>query len=216
MIASSSSCLPKGFVKNSTAPAFIARTLIGISPCPVRKTMGISMPDFASSACRSRPLRPGSSTSRIKHAGTSGRWPWTNSVADPNVRTVKPAEFSKSATDSRTSGSSSTTNTMHSGALMRLAGGQGEMEHSPTWLVRYGPEPAAVRLDDRAADRQSHSDTLRLGGEKGSKQLRRLLRVDSRPGIGDGHQKLASLRERRIESSAAWVGLRQPPLLPCR
>jgi hypothetical protein len=89
----------ESLVKNSTAPAFIARTLIGISPCPVRKMIGVSMPDFASSVC-------------IKHAGTSGRWPWANSVADPNVCTVKPAELRKSATESRTNRSSSMTNTM--------------------------------------------------------------------------------------------------------
>jgi hypothetical protein len=61
------------------------------------------------------------------------------------------------------------------------------MKHSPTWLVRYGPEPAAVGLDNSAADGQSHSDTFRLGREKGRKQLRRLLGVDSRPEIGDGN-----------------------------
>ena len=88
--------------------------------------MGISMPDFASSACRSRPLRPGSSTSRIKQAERSGRLLWTNSVADPNVRTAKPAESSKSATESRTNGSSSTMNTMQFGSLIRFVLGWAE------------------------------------------------------------------------------------------
>ena len=48
--ASNSGSWRNGFVRNSTAPAFMARTLIGISPCPVRNTMGISTPDFRSSA----------------------------------------------------------------------------------------------------------------------------------------------------------------------
>ena len=32
-----------GFVRNSTAPAFIARTVIGMSPCPVMKMIGMSV-----------------------------------------------------------------------------------------------------------------------------------------------------------------------------
>jgi hypothetical protein len=42
------------------------------------------------------------------------------------------------------------------------------MEHSPTWLVRRGAEPAALRFDDGAADGQSHSDTFRLVVNKGA------------------------------------------------
>jgi len=32
--------------------------------------------------------------------------------------------------------------------------------------TRYGPQTATMGLDNGAADRQSHSDTLRLGGEE--------------------------------------------------
>jgi hypothetical protein len=38
--ASNKSCSRNGLVRKSTAPAFIARTAIGMSPCPVRKTIG--------------------------------------------------------------------------------------------------------------------------------------------------------------------------------
>ena len=44
------------------------------------------------------------------------------------------------------------------------------MEHRSARLVILGPEPAAVRLNDRPADWQSHSDALWLGREKRRKQ----------------------------------------------
>jgi hypothetical protein len=39
-MAASRSCSLTGLVRKSTAPAFIARTLLGTSPWPLRKTMG--------------------------------------------------------------------------------------------------------------------------------------------------------------------------------
>ena len=48
-IASSSSWSWKGLARNSTAPAFMARTLIGTSPWPVMKMTGRAMPAFTSS-----------------------------------------------------------------------------------------------------------------------------------------------------------------------
>ena len=44
-------------VRNSMAPAFMARTVIGMSPWPVMKTMGRWASTLASSCWRSRPLR---------------------------------------------------------------------------------------------------------------------------------------------------------------
>ena len=43
-IAESRSFESTGLVRKSTAPAFIARTDIGMSPCPVRKTIGNAFP----------------------------------------------------------------------------------------------------------------------------------------------------------------------------
>jgi hypothetical protein len=47
-------------VKNSTAPACIACTVIGISPWPVIKIIGMARSASASRCCSSSPLRPGS------------------------------------------------------------------------------------------------------------------------------------------------------------
>ena len=44
------------------APSFMARTLIGISPCPVMKMMGKETPDVKSSFWNSNPVRPGNLT----------------------------------------------------------------------------------------------------------------------------------------------------------
>ena len=55
-----------------------------------------------------------------------------------------------------------------------------------------------MRFDYGAADGQSHSDTFWFGREKGRKQLGRFLGVDSRAGVGDGHQNLTGFRKLRL------------------
>src|ERR1700693_5062051 len=62
-----------GLVRNSTAPAFIAWTVEGMSPWPVMKMIGISVRSLAIRFCKSRPLRPGRDKSRIRLLGTSAR-----------------------------------------------------------------------------------------------------------------------------------------------
>jgi len=49
-IASSSSTSRNGLVRNSSAPAFIARTVIGTSACPLMKITGSATPVFTSSS----------------------------------------------------------------------------------------------------------------------------------------------------------------------
>ena len=76
----------KGLLRNSTAPAFIACTEIGMSPWPLMKMIGICQPARASSRCRSRPFSPGMRTSLTRHAGTSGRR--SARIPAPRQRTV--------------------------------------------------------------------------------------------------------------------------------
>src|SRR6516165_10802945 len=66
--ASSISCSRTGLVRKSIAPAFMALTDIGTSPCPVIKMIGILMPKRLSSACRSKPLNRGSLMSKTRQA----------------------------------------------------------------------------------------------------------------------------------------------------
>ena len=62
-----------GLVKNSTAPAFMALTVIGTSACPVIKMIGMSIRSPAINDCSSRPLRPGKVTSNTRQLGTEAR-----------------------------------------------------------------------------------------------------------------------------------------------
>jgi hypothetical protein len=101
---------PNGLVKNSTAPAFIACTVVGTSPYPVMKMIGMSARSTMR-FWRSRPLRLGSVTSRTRQLGPSIRERPRKSSADANVSGCQPAERISNSSDSRTDTSSSTTNT---------------------------------------------------------------------------------------------------------
>src|SRR4051794_36673335 len=111
-IALRSASSPKGFVRNSTAPAFIALTVMGTSPRPVMKMIGMSVRSTATIFCRSRPLRSGRPTSRIKQLGVKLRGRARKSDADPKVSEAQPSHRIRSSSDSRTEISSSTTKTV--------------------------------------------------------------------------------------------------------
>src|ERR1700674_5530055 len=107
--------LRNGFVKNSRAPAFMARTVVGTSAQAVMNMVGISIRS-ETSCCRSRPLRSGSITSNTKQLGVRTRGRDRNSSAEANVSARQPALWTNNSSDSRTVASSSTTNTI-GGAL---------------------------------------------------------------------------------------------------
>ena len=49
-----------------------------------------------------------------------------------------------------------------------------------------------MRLDDRAADRQSHAHTVRLGGEEGVEQTIQVLGIDADAEVLHRHEHLVS------------------------
>src|SRR5580765_7905823 len=102
----------KGFVRNSTAPAFMALTVIGTLPQPEMKMMGMSVRSEATRFCSSRPSRSGRLTSSIRQLGPATRGRWRNACADGKVSGCHPAESINDSRDLRTEMSSSTTNTM--------------------------------------------------------------------------------------------------------
>ena len=55
-------------MKYLVVPRFIASTLMGMSPWPVRKIMGSSLPFAAKAACNSKPFKPGIATSSTTEA----------------------------------------------------------------------------------------------------------------------------------------------------
>src|SRR5215470_5624803 len=76
------------------------------------KMIGMSVRSAVTRFCRSRPLRPGSLTSRIRQLGARTRGRARNSCADSNVSGCQPAVRISDSSDSRTEMSSSTTNTI--------------------------------------------------------------------------------------------------------
>src|SRR4051812_34440155 len=63
--------------------------------------------------------------------------------------------------------------------------GQDKAEHRAAAKLVLGPDPAAVGLNDRARNRQSESGAVRLGGKKCLENTLKLVRWDTRAGVGD-------------------------------
>src|SRR5215470_4979304 len=64
-----------------------------------------------------------------------------------------------------------------------LLGGNRKLKQGSMWLARRGPEPSPMSLNDRAADRQPHTHSLRFGRVEGFEQAWQALRRQPRPGI---------------------------------
>src|SRR5580704_4971616 len=111
-MALSNAVSPNGLVRNSTAPAFIACTVIGTSPWPLMKMIGMSLRSTATRFCSSRPLSPGRETSSTRQLGAKIRGRSRKSCAEANVSGCHPSLRISSSSDSRTEMSSSTTNTI--------------------------------------------------------------------------------------------------------
>src|SRR5215475_16116029 len=108
-------------------------------------------------------------------------------TAESYTRTANPSVLSRKASDWRTATSSSITWTTWLDGMNRLLAGpaQGEAEDGAAARAVLDPDPAAMRLDDGAADREPESHALALGGDEGLEQVRGHLGRQSRPGIGD-------------------------------
>src|SRR5579863_10248841 len=63
----------------------------------------------------------------------------------------------------------------------RFVDRQRKKEHCAMGCVRCRREATAMCLDDRATDRQADAKPLCLGRIKGLKQVKRMLRIQSRP-----------------------------------
>ena len=70
-----------------------------------------------------------------------------------------------------------------------LTKGQGEGEARARRSAVFGPEAAAVRFDDRAADREPHTHSRRLGGEEG---------FEGPIGFGQSWPRIADVNAHRI------------------
>ena len=133
-----------GLVRKSAAPALIARTDIGMSPCPVMNTIGRASTASASRRWSSSPSMPGRLTSRTRHAGAAGSGRARNASAESKVSTSQPSARSTRESAFRTPASSSTTKTVSvTAAALMPRGGEGKV----TQNVAPAPGPLdAVRL----------------------------------------------------------------------
>src|SRR5215813_10390757 len=163
-----------GFSIKSAAPAFIARTARGTSPCPVMTITGTSTRFSASFSWNCRPSMPGMRTSVTTQAGFCSRQRDKASSAEANDSTAKPADSKSIVSESRTASSSSTTYTAFSfgGFGIDIVGQrQREGEGDTPAGVWRGLETTAVGVDDRAADRQAETHALFLGRDERLEQL---------------------------------------------
>src|SRR5712664_1927970 len=158
-MAFTSTSSPNGFVKNSTAPAFMAWTVIGTSPLPVMKMIGMSVRSTATRFWRSRPLRSGSVTSSTRQLGALTRGRARNSCADANVSACQPAHRTSNSSDSRTETSSSTTKTI---GVAREAGDG--LDSPLGWLDEVMSIPKDARnLADRSTQPKRRIDCVKQG-----------------------------------------------------
>src|SRR5580704_3986386 len=77
------------------APAFMALTVIGMSPWPVMKMIGTRISALANSVWKSRPLKPGSLTSSTRQHGTSASLLRRNSAAEANTSACNPTDWNR-------------------------------------------------------------------------------------------------------------------------
>src|SRR5450631_4159692 len=93
---------------------------------------------------------------------------------------------------SRADASSSTTNTRGCSVLMSCYISatlrQRKLKLRSSGNIARCPQPSAMGFDDRAADRESHTDTIGLGGVEGVEDVFRVLGTLSRAGITDGKE----------------------------
>src|SRR4051812_8321197 len=68
---------------------------------------------------------------------------------------------------------------------IRLVAWQREMKHAAMRLTASGPQATAMGLDDRAADRQTHTHAVWFGGEHGLEDPLDIFLADSSSGVLD-------------------------------
>src|SRR5258706_2905772 len=181
----------------------MARTDMGISPCPVIKIIGMWISAPANSRWKSSPPIPGSLISRTRQLAISGRLLLMNSDADPNISTCRPTDSTRRLMARQTDGSSSTTKTMGTGSVMkhRWSGWESELEQRSVgnWNDR---QFSAVGLNDGTADGEPHPDSFRLRGKEWFEDAVGQLRLDS------------WTRILNLDQSTVWVPCRPDEKFP--
>src|SRR6516162_5206917 len=185
---SSSASSRSGFSMKSKAPAFTAAIASCTVPCPVMNITGMRQPRTLMRCWSSSPLICGICTSSNRQPPRRGSYSSRNERADGNASTEYPAARSINLSPCLTAASSSTTKTVLSGIGARFGLGTGQIkaeDPADTNATRHS-QAAAVRLDDRAADREPHPHAVRFGGYERLEDRVRHLGGYPWPRIGHG------------------------------
>src|SRR5262245_11992312 len=151
-----------------------------MSPCAVMNTIWIVGSVWAGSRCRSRPLTPGSRTSRTRQLGASGRLVCKNSWGVLNASALRPTVPRSRVRASHIDGSSSTMYTIASSRLMALPfpRGHDELKRCSVTGVRRRPQPPSMGPNDRSAYRQPHAQSVGLRRVQGLEETLDVSRLD--------------------------------------
>src|SRR5688572_15433541 len=148
----------------SAAPSLIAATAMSMSPCPVISTTGIADPSSARRRTRSSPLIPGIRTSATTQ---SNRPPLLfearKSSAVEQHASDRPLRDRYSCSESSTAASSSISATRNASTTRHLRRRQAE-PHPRSDHHLVDKQLAAMRFDDRSAERESYPQAFGLGG----------------------------------------------------
>src|SRR5262245_61802033 len=130
-------------------------------------------------------------SSRVDSDGPSGR---------VSVRPASPRNVAGDRSPTARDGYNDVSNTVkerlnrRQSRRLRTLQRQGEPERAAVVGVACRPQAAAVRLDDRAADREAHAEAVWLGAEEGLEDVRRRV-GNATAAVADGH--LDARRARR-------------------
>src|ERR1700746_105406 len=108
----------------------------------------------------------------------------------------------------RTAASSSTTKTALSGISCRRGGREAEKEDRTQRNAPRHSEAAAMRLNNRAADREPHPHAERFGGDERIKERFRHLGGDPRPRVGNRDLDSTSVFVAGLDDDRSALGTR--------
>ena len=149
-----------------------------MSPKPVRKTIGQARPALGQPALEPEAVEVGQV--HVEHQALRAAAPSCarKASAESNVSTSRPSPRSSRERAFRTSASSSTMTDGVRRSLMRVRAGSATQKVAPRSELLAALKRAAVRLDDRAADRQPHPHAAGLGGPERIEDALHVARAD--------------------------------------
>ena len=195
-MASSNCRLSNGLVRNSNAPAFIARTDIGMSPRPVMNTIGNSRPSSVKLRLQLEPAEV--RQVNIKHQAVGilqsiGTQTLRRGSKRLHVKASRANQPRQGHTDCHVVvDDEDLRRPLRSYSLTRYSR---KCEANSRSNIRFArrPQPTAACFDDAAANRQTHAHAVRFRREERVEDPIAMLRIDARTRIDHGDLDLRSI-----------------------